>query len=316
MIKMAKIKNNETKFKVRSCRNRGKTLQCYGVLSTQLIGFFVFTLYPMIWAIQKAFYYYDGVPSRTKFVGLDNFIDIFTQNATYWKSWLTTFIFMFGKLPIELPLALLVAVCLTRKLKGSGFFRAAYYLPCIMSVAIIGLIFTNMFDYFGFINAWLVKLGFIDKSIDWFGNTYTAMIVLIIGAVWNTFGTNVLYFMAAIANIPKELYESAKVDGANGWVTFWKVTLPMMSPVLQTILLLSINGTLKTSEYILVTTNGAPAGSTYTVMAYQIGKFVPGFASSGVNVGYGCAVAVVTSICLMTIALIYTRLSSRLQNMY
>jgi len=300
----------------KSCRSRGKTAQCYAVLSTQLIGFFVFSLYPILWAIQKSFFYYDEVPSKTRFVGLDNFIDIFVNNATYWKSWLTTIVFMIGKLPIELPLAMLVAVCLNRKLKGSGFFRAAYYLPCIISIAIIGLVFTNLFDYFGFVNAWLVKLGIITKNIDWFESTGTAMFVLIIGSVWNSFGTNVIYFMAAMANVPKELYESAKVDGANGWITFWKITLPMMAPVLQTILLLSINGTMQTSEYVIVTTNGAPAGSTYTVLAYQIGKFVPGFADAGVNIGYGCAIAVVTSIGLMAIALAYTNLTKRLQNLY
>lgn len=297
-------------------RQLHKTVSCYGILSTQLIGFIVFSLYPMLWAAQKAFYYYTGAPSQTRFVGLQNFLTIFTTDTAYWRSWLNALLFTFGKLPIELPLAMLIALCLRNKLKGAGFFRAMFYMPCIISVAIVGLIFSNMFDYFGFVNAWLIKLGIVKEGIEWFSNTGTAMFALIIGSVWNSFGINVLYFLAAMSNVPKEVYESAELDGASKWITFWKVTLPMMSPVLQTILLLAINGTIQTSDYILVTTNGAPHGSTYTVMAYQVGKFVPGFADLNVNIGYGCAVAIVTAVGMMLIALMYTKLSQKMQNIY
>lgn len=295
---------------------RQKTVACYGLLSTQIIGFFVFSLYPILWAIHKAFFYYNGTPSFTKFVGIDNFITLFTQDATYWKTWLNTLLFTLGKLPIELSLAMLIALCLRNKLKGAGFFRAMYYLPCVISVAIVGLIFTNLFDYFGFINAWMMRLGMIKEPIEWFSKYPTAMTALITGAVWNTFGTNVLYFLAAMANIPEELYECALLDGAPKWTVFRKITLPMMAPVLQTILLLAINGTIQTSDYILVTTNGAPSGSTYTVMSYVVGKFVPGFADAGVNIGYGCAMAFVTSVMMVFIALGYSKLSKKMQNIY
>lgn len=306
-MSILKIKNRERTI---------KTLQCYGILSTQIIGFLLFSLYPMLWAVHKAFFYYDGTPSVTRFVGLDNFIKIFTTDTSYWKAWLNTFLFAIGKLPIELPLAMIIAVFLKTKLKGSGFFRTMYYLPCVIGAAIVGLIVTNMFDYFGFINAWLMKFGIIKENIAWFSNARTAWAALIIGAVWNTFGTNVLYFLAAMSNIPEDLYEYANIEGASAWQTFRKITLPMMAPVLQTILLLSLNGTLHTSDYILTTTNGGPAGSTYTVMAYQVGKFVPGFAESNVNIGYGCAIAMITSIGMILIALLYSKLSKRMQNVY
>lgn len=293
-----------------------KTLQCYGILSTQLIGLVVFTLYPIAWAAQKAFYYYYGVPSDMRFVGMQNFIRAFTDEA-YWQSWLVTIVFTIGKLPLELPLSMLLALALSRKIKGAGFFRAMYYLPSVISVVVVGLTFTSLFDYFGFINAWLTKFGIIEKNIDWFSETSTAMLVLLIGSVWNTFGVNVLYFMAALSNVPKELYESAKIDGAGSWVTFWKITVPMMGPVLQVILLLAINGTLHTGDYILATTNGAPYSSTYTVIAFQTGKFLPGFGETGViNIGYGCAISIITSIIMVIVALVYSKLSKRLQNIY
>lgn len=310
------MRKSLTAKRTMSGRDRHKTISCYAILTPQLIGFCVFTLYSTLWAASKAFFYYTGTPSQTRFVGIENFIRIFTTDATYWKTWLNTFMFAIGKLPIELPLAMLIAVCLHGKLKGAGFYRTMFYLPCVISVAIVGLIFTNLFDYFGFINAWLVKLGMIAEPIEWFASYGTAMVALIVGAVWNTFGTNVLYFLAAMANVPEELYESAKLDGANGWTTFWKVTLPMMAPVLQTILLLSINGTIHTSDYILVTTNGGPHGSTYTVMSYIVSKFVPGFAGAEVNIGYGCAISIITSILMIVVALTYSKLSKKMQNIY
>ena len=207
-------------------------------------------------------------------------------------------------------------LAINRKLKGKGFFRTMYYMPCIIGAAIIGVMLTNLFDYFGFINAVLMKFGLIKEPIGWFSETKTAMMALVIGSVWNSFGINVLYFMAAMSNIPESLYESADLDGASGWVRFWKITLPMMAPVLQVILLLSINGTVHTCDYILTTTNGGPGGSTYTVMAYQVGKFVPGFADAVVNIGYGCAMAIVTSMIMVIVATIYLKLSKKMQSVY
>ncbi len=292
------------------------TLQCYLLISVQLIGFLVITVYPILWAVRLAWFSYDGVASNTRYVGWDNFFKIFTQDKTYWKTWLTTIKFAVFKLPIELPLAMFLAVILNKKLKGKGFFRAMFYLPNVVAVAIIGLIFSSMFDYFGIINAWLLKLGFIKERIDWFAGGGTAMFVLIVGAVWNTFGLNVLYFISAMQNIPEEMYESAHLDGASKPVIFFKITLPLMGPVLQTILLLSLVGTLHTNDYILVMTNGAPRGETFTVMSYIVSKFVPGFADNAANIGYGCALSLVTTVIMALIAIGYNKISAKMSEIY
>lgn len=306
------------KKKIKLNARTKKTLWCYLILSTQIIGLLVFTLYPTLWAWAKAFFFDVQIPSKLKFVGWDNFIAIFTTDKSYWKSWITTLIFAVGKLPIELPLAMLVAICLTRKeVKGKGFFRAVFYLPNIVSVAIVGLMLSSMFDYFGFINTWFVRLGILEKPVEWFSETNLSMTMLIIASVWSTFGTNVLYFIAALSNVSEDILESAKLDGASPWTTFWRIKLPMMAPVLQTILLLALNGTLHTGDFVLATTNGAPFGTTHTVMSYQASKFVPGFTGSvEVNIGYGSAICVVSSVLMICIALIYSKLSKRLQNMY
>lgn len=302
--------NNKVKLKR---YNKKDVVQCYILLALPLIGLFVLQLYPMLWAMTKAFCFYDGIDANTKWTGLENFRQIF-YDKTYWNSWLVTFKFALYKLPIEIPLALAVATLLNTKIRNKGFFRAIFYMPSMISVVIIGLIFSNLFGTFGFINAWLVKWGLIESGFNWFENEHSAMIVLIIGSIWNTFGVNVIYFVAAFANVPKELYERAEIDGATGVVKFFKITLPMIAPVLQTILLLSINGTLHTNEYIIALTGGAPGGRTYTVMSYLVTKFAPGFADSVVNIGYGCALSIITAVFMGAIAIIYTKLSDKFAN--
>lgn len=116
--------------------------------------------------------------------------------------------------------------------------------------------------------------------------------------------------------MPEDLYEAAEIDGAGKVRKFFKITIPMIAPIFQTILLLAINGTLQTGEIIILMTNGAPAGLTHTAASYIISKFVPGFAESGVNIGYGCALSIINSCIFGTVAIVYSKLTSKLQNLY
>lgn len=291
-----------------------KYMQCYVMIALPIIGFVVFIIYPYIWTAVKSWFYYTGNPAVTRFVGWNNFKDV-AGDGVYWNSWLTSFKLTLYKLPIELPISLVLALILNN-LKGAGFFRTAFFLPSIISVAILGIIVTNMFDYFGFVNAWLIKAGLITKEIDWFSSTFNAMTALTVGSIWNSFGTNVIYFTAALSNIPEELYEAAYIDGAGKMRTFFKITLPLMSPVLQTIILLAVNGTRQCNDYILVTTAGAPGGTTNTVMAHITNSFLLGFAKGDVNIGYGCAMSLVTSALMCCFAGLYMKLSQKMSNIY
>lgn len=291
------------------------------MIALPVIGFFVLTVYPILWTFRWSFYSYNGVASQTAFIGLRNFTSLFTTDLTYWKTWINTIQFAILKVPIELTLAMVIALMLTGgKRKGSNFFRTMYYIPNIVSIAIIGVVFSNMFQYFGVINVFLEKIGVIANQteyIDWMSSKWTAMAVVVIGSIWNTFGTNVMYFMAALANVPEELYECAALDGATGLTRFFKITLPLILPVGQIVLLLSIVGTLGTNEYILVLTGGAPAGGTNTVMSYMTSQFVPGFATSAAPaLGYGCAMALITSILFCIIAIAYNKINAKLSNLY
>ena len=171
---------------------------------------------------------------------------------------------------------------------------------------------SNLFGYYGIINYGLAKLGIIQDGIDWFASKGTSLAVLVIGSVWNTFGTNVMYFMAALANVPLDVYESAALDGATGAQSFFKITLPLILPVGKIIMLLAIIGTLGTNEYVLVVANGAPAGKTNTVMSYMTQQFVPGFAGANPPIGYGCAMGLITSVLFICIALMQNKLNKKM----
>ncbi len=294
--------------------DKKEVIACYAMLALPIIGFFVFTLYPILWAGRISLFTYDGIDSHTKFVGMENYKILF-QSIPYWRTWITNLIILVIKMPIEALLAFVTAYILTEKTKFAGFYRTMYYMPAIIGVSIVALMFSNMFDYFGVINANLVKLGILDKPINWFENTGTSMFVVIITTMWCSFGTNVLYFIAALSNVSKEVHESAMIDGANGVTRMFKITLPMILPMMQVLMLLSINGVLHLGEIVLLLTGGAPAGTTYTVQAYLMRYIVPGFGGTE-DLGYMAAASIITSIISCVVAVVFNKLSNRIQEKY
>ncbi len=297
--------------------NRSEVIWCFGMLALPIIGFLVLQVYPILWTFKWSFFSYYGIEKTALFIGLDNFKTFFTKDLTYWQAWGNTFLFAIIKMPIEITLAMVLALILNKKMKGSGAFQALYYLPHIISTAIIGLILSNMFSYNGIINGLLTRFGFISENVDWFATKGSAMGMIIAGSIWASFGVNVMYLLAALSTVPQDVYEAADIDGASPIRQFFSITLPLIAPVFQTILLLSLLGSLSINEYIIVLTNGGPYGKTNTVMSYLYTKFVPGFAESMTpQLGYGCAMSLVTTVIFTVVALAYNKFSSKMNNMY
>lgn len=283
----------------------------YIMLSPLIFGFLVFTIYPLLWAVRLSFFSYDGIPSHTFFTGITNYVNAFTADKTFWKVMLNSFIIMGMKLPVEMVLALVMAILLNKNIKGRSFFRGAYYMPTIISSAIVGLVFTNLFGYFGMINKYLMNIHLIKEPIDWFAKKNTSMITIVVASMWGTLGVNMLYFLSALQNIPKELYESADLDGANTIQVFLNITLPAIAPVAQIIVMLGIVGSLHMSDLIIVLTGGAPSGQTHTVMSYIVSRFVPAFSTESVNIGYGCALSIITAAVFAVFTMIYMKISKK-----
>ncbi|MDR0525472.1 MAG: sugar ABC transporter permease [Spirochaetaceae bacterium] len=288
-----------------AARDKKDSLQAVLLVLPGAAGFIIFTYFPIVYILRYALYNYNGF--NLQFTGLENFVRLFSRDPEFWHSIGNTFILAFGKLAVEIPLALALAVLLNRKLIGTAFFRVAYFLPAIISTAIVGLIFSLMFATFdGVVNGILIDLHIIKQNINWFGFKWTAMLVLAIASIWQNVGVNMIFFMVALQGIPKELYECASIDGVSSWRQFWSITLPMIGPMFQMILLMAIIGSLKVADLILASTNGQPGGSTEVVMTYVF-KYFFGYSGRTPQIGYASAMAVVTGVILAVVSVIYLK---------
>ena len=285
------------------------------MITPMTIGFLLFSVFPIFWVIRWSFFNYNGY-SEPVFIGLENFIRAFTRDAAYWNSLKNTFLIAGLKMLIEIPLALFLAVLLNNKIKGSAFFRVIYFLPSVFSIAVVGLIFSILFSaYNGIVNALLRETGLIARNISWFSDKGHAMFVIILVSLWTTFGLNMIYFLMGLQNISKSLYECASIDGATQIQQFFYITVPLVAPILQLVLMLSVLGTMKMTDLILVLTNGAPGGSTEVVMTY-IFKYFFSYgdnAARDVQFGYASAMAVITAMILGLITAVYLKISRKMQ---
>lgn len=291
-------------------RLKGDSIQAITMLAPMMLGFVIFTYVPIVYILRYSLYQSNGF--RETWIGLDNFVRVFTRDPAFWKSIVNVFILSIGKLAVEIPLALLLAVLLNKGLKATGFFRVALFLPAIISTAITGLIFSLMFASFnGIINGMLQSIGWIDKPISWFSHKGTAMLVLGMASVWNNFGINMIFFLMALQSVPVELYECANIDGITPFKKFFYITLPMIGPTFQAVLLMAIVGSLKMSDLILASTNGQPAGQTEVVMTYVF-KYFFGYDGRTVEVGYASAMALVTGLILAAVSAVYMKCSNKI----
>lgn len=242
-----------------------------GVVCTSpfIIGFLLFLVVPMILSGYYSFCDYD-ILSAPEWVGLKNFINIFTSDAKFVKSIGVTFYFALVSVPLRLIFALIVAMILLRNTKLTGLYRSAYYLPSIIGGSVaVAILWKRMFAIDGTINVLLQSIG-IDSHFAWLGNTKTAIWTLIVLAVWQ-FGSSMLIFLSSLKQIPETLYEAARVDGASSPRQFFSITLPLLTPtIFFNLVMQMINGFLAFTQCYIIT-QGKPMNSTlfYTVYMYQ-----------------------------------------------
>ena len=289
---------------------RKDSTQAILMLSPILIGFFTFTYIPILYIIRYSVTDSNGFVAN--FVGLDNFVRIFTRDTAFWMSIINTLILTVGKLAIEIPLALFLAVLLNKSLFGSKFYRVMLFLPSIISTAIVGLIFTLMFAAFrGVINTMLINAGILASPVDWFATRWTALFVIGTASIWTFLGINIVFFLMALQGIPREIYESADLDGATGFRRFISITLPMIGPVFRVVLLNAIIGSLQVADLVLSSTKGGPNGQTEVVMTHIFKHFF-GLDGRRMEVGYASAMSVVTAVILCLITFVYLKTSKKM----
>lgn len=253
----------------------------FGFIAPWLIGFVGFIVGPMIASLYFSFTNYDLLSEPT-WIGLDNYIKMFTNDARFWQAIKITFIFVFVSVPLKLAFALFVAMLFNTNRRGVGLYRTLYYIPSILGGSVaIAVVWKQLFGGEGAVNDILSIFGI--PSISWVTSPDFALSTLILLVVWQ-FGSPMLIFLAGLKAIPNELYEAAAVDGANPILRFMKITLPMLSPVIFfNLVMQTIQGFMAFTQSFLITAGG-PMDRTlfYAVYLYEkaFGHFDMGYASA------------------------------------
>lgn len=257
-----------------------------------IIGLFAFLLIPMGMSMYYSLCNY-SVLSTPTFAGFKNYVNAFTADPLFWTSMKVTFFFALVSVPLRLVFALIVALLLQKTSKANAFYRAAYYLPSIIGGSVaVSILWKRMFATDGVINQ------ILGTNYPFLGNTSTAIWTLILLSIWQ-FGSSMLIFLSALKQIPASLYEAAEIDGANKVRTFFKITLPLLTPtIFFNLVMQMINGFLAFTQCYIIT-QGKPMNSTlfYTVYMYQQSfEFY--------NTGYGAALAWIMLMVIGTITAI------------
>ena len=228
----------------------------------------VMSFYPMIRAFIISLQTGAGANMRFADPIFSNYKRILADKV-FQQSIVNTFLYLIIQVPIMLILAILLAQLLNNKdLKLRGFFRTCVFLPCATSLVSYSLIFRSMFATDGLINSILIKLGILSTGYNFLGNSTSAKIVIILALIWRWTGYNMVFYLAGLQNIEYSVYEAAKIDGANGWKTFWKITVPLLKPTIIMTFIMSINGTLQLFDESVNLTAGGPGKSTMTLAHY------------------------------------------------
>lgn len=248
-------------------RSFGKAFWGYAFILPSMLIIIAFKLIPLIIGFVISFTDWNLL-SSPEFIGLQNYARLFTDVTTH-KVFGNTFYYAVLNVPINLALSLGIAVALNQKIKGLAFFRTAYYIPVVAASVAVSAVWVWLLSDFGIINTLLTSIGL--KSVNFLHDTRYALTSIILVDVWKNFGFNVVIFLAALQDVPEELNDAARVDGANKFGIFRHVTLPLISPAVFFTAVMGLIGSLQTFDLVFnmsLKHEGGPARATSTVGFY------------------------------------------------
>jgi multiple sugar transport system permease protein len=274
----------------------------YLFMAPYLLLFFIFALAPVVYGIWISLHTWDYLLPGKPWVGLENYVDLFTPGSVtsgpFWNSMKATGTYTLFSVPLLVVIPLLVALILNQRFPGRNFFRAAYFAPYVLGVAVIGILWRFLLDpNVGLVNYYLGQLG-ID-NIPWITAMPWAWISLVGITVWWTLGFNAVIYLAGLQDISPELYEAAAVDGANAWQRFLNVTLPGLRPVLVFIITITILREANMFGQSYLVTQGAPGEETTVAIMYIAETGLRQF-----NMGAAAAMSYVLTLFLMLVSVI------------
>lgn len=278
----------------------------YAFLAPAILLIALFVVYPLVASIQVTLYDWNGIGNPTRYVGMQHFYSV-AADPLFWNAFAHTFTYMAVLVPVQLLLALVLALVLNNpRLRGSTIYRAIYFSPVVTSAALIGIVMSMLLSSVGTrVSDALLEAGLIAQPLDLLGDPRFALAAVIFVGIWHTLGYNLVYFLAGLQSIPRDVYEAADVDGAGAFVKFFKVTVPMLRGVGAIILFLAILGSLQVFDLVLVMTGGGPYFSSEVVSTYIYHyAFTPASVAAESNVGYASAAALFMGVIVMGFTLI------------
>jgi ABC-type sugar transport system permease subunit len=278
-------------------------LWCWAFMTPSLLLYGLFQGWPILVSWYYAMLDWSGLSTRINFVGLQNFMEV-AQDKYFWNAYLNSFKFMLGVVPLKLISALFIALILNNtRLKGRNAYRTVFFLPVISVASIIGIIMIFILGSGGPVNGFLLFAKVLKQPVNWLGDPKWAMIAVIVVSAWKNMGTDMIYWLAGLQSVPQELYEAARVDGANAFNTFRYITFPLILPIGAIITLLDVVGSLKVFDIIKTMTEGGPFFATDVVATY-IYRYAFSSEMGLPRLGYASAAGIFFGLTIVVIAVL------------
>ncbi len=263
----------------------------------------LFMIYPIVNSLWMSLHSGRGV--LVEFVGFGNIERLF-HDPVFRKALSNTAIFLIIQVPMMIFLSLILSSCLNSpNLKYRSLFRLAIFLPCVTSLVAYSILFKSMFAYDGIVNSFFMWIGLVNDPIPWMSDPFWAKVTIIVAITWRWTGYNMIFFLSAMQNIDKSIYEAARIDGVSTIKQFFFITVPLLKPVILFTTVMSTIGTLQLFDEVMNITNGGPANETLTLSMYIYNlsfKFVPNF-------GYAATVSYVIVFIAAILAILQFKLA-------
>lgn len=276
-----------------------QTSQAYLFLAPALVLFAVFSFWPVGYGSYLAFTDYSLI-KPAHWVGLDNFRYIF-DNAMFVAGIKNSLLFLLI-VPVIQVGAITLAVLVNNNLPGIRLFRAAFYVPVVTAISVVGIMWGFMFHEQGTLNYVMLQLRLVNQPVGWLSDDSIALFSVMFVTVWRGLGWYMVMYLAGLQAVPAEMQEAAILDGANRWQRFWKITVPMLRPTIMVCSIMSVLAALKAYQEVLVLTQGGPLNATFTALYYAYDQGL-----KHLKLPRGLAASFVVSVCCIAIMLLCLR---------
>jgi len=284
------------------------TISSLIMLSPILVLVIVFFVYPLFRVFFMSLQDWHPL-GRPEFIGFSNYRGVLSSTE-FWVSFYNTIIYTLIVTPMIMIPALYFAVVLNKTSLKSKFFRTVFFLPVAISFVVASYIWQWIYnDIYGLLNYILASIGLIDQPVVWLGETWLARVMVSVMVAWKTTGFSMMILLAGLQAIPHEVYEAAKIDGANSRQEFWRITLPLLRPTLMLALIISIAGSFKAFDHFYIMTGGGPMRTTQTIV-----MFINKYSFEFYRVGAGAAASVILLVVLLALSSLQLRIGGFRRN--